>query len=160
VTTAEPELTIAWLTQALGIVRQISEMNGYNPPTLAALHWGEKAVQRIADLTVERDWLLAEASDDVRARYFAAKRDEASATHPTKTSRSGTAYSVTVCSDYPSQGSMTVGALRDFVRALDAAEIPDSATLTAEHNHSTSHFTALRVQHTVVVKSEPTGSTA
>ena len=50
----EPVLTVAWLVQALGIVRQVSEFNeGYNPSTLAALHWGEKAVQRIADLEAE-----------------------------------------------------------------------------------------------------------
>ena len=58
----EPVLTVAWLVQALGIVRQVSEFNeGYNPSTLAALHWGEKAVQRIADLEAEVAALRAAA---------------------------------------------------------------------------------------------------
>lgn len=50
----EPELTVAWLVQALGIVREVSTHNeSYNPHTLAALHWGERAVQRIAELEAE-----------------------------------------------------------------------------------------------------------
>lgn len=60
----EPELTIAWLVQALGIVRQVSAANeSYNPHTLAALHWGEKAVQRIAVLEADLDRLREHSLD-------------------------------------------------------------------------------------------------
>lgn len=54
-------------------------------------------------------------------------------------------------SEYPHQGSMTVWALRDFVRTLDAEGIPDDATLSAERNHSTLHFIGLNVRVTTEV---------
>lgn len=40
-------------------------------------------IAEVDQLRVERDWFLAEATDDARARYFAAKRDKAAATRPT-----------------------------------------------------------------------------
>jgi hypothetical protein len=69
-----------------------------------------------------------------------------------KVTRSDTAYSIHIRSEYPVQGSMTVWALRDFVRALDEAGIPDNAPLTAEHNHDTRHLSALWLRHTVTVE--------
>lgn len=49
------------------------------------------------------------------------------------------------------QRAMTVWALRDFLRAVDEAGIPDNATLSAERNHNTMAFTAVSVRHSVEV---------
>jgi alpha-D-ribose 1-methylphosphonate 5-triphosphate diphosphatase PhnM len=74
----ESELAIARLAETLDIVRMVSTTNdAYNPAALAALHWGEKAVQMLAQLTVERDWLLAEADDDTRRRFHGARKAQA-----------------------------------------------------------------------------------
>lgn len=68
-----------------------------------------------------------------------------------KITRSDTAYSIYLASQ-PLDGAMTVWALRDFVRALDAEGIPNDAKLEAHHNHDTKHFNGLSVRHTVVVE--------
>ncbi|MEV7267082.1 hypothetical protein AB0N38_26320 [Micromonospora aurantiaca] len=46
---------------------------------------------------------------------------------------------------------MTVWALRDFVRALDAEGIPDNAKLTCDHDHNTRHLTGLSVRVTTEI---------
>ena len=46
-------------------------------------------------------------------------------------------------------GGMTVWALRDLVRALDAEEIPDDARVTAHHAIETRHLIQLSVRVTV-----------
>ena len=74
-----------------------------------------------------------------------------------KTTRSRTAYDVTVSSSPPMSGAMTLWALRDFLAACDAAGIPDTAELTADHEHSTRHFTGVWVRHTFVVD-QPAGT--
>ncbi len=56
--------------------------------------------------------------------------------------------SIYIASEPPYQGSMTVWALRDFVRALDEHGIPDNATLTATHATDTQHFTGIYVRVT------------
>jgi hypothetical protein len=66
-----------------------------------------------------------------------------------KTSRSKTAYTVNV-SSAPADG-MTVWHVRDFVRALDAAEIPDGAKVLASSSPERG-LTGLRVHHDVTVK--------
>jgi hypothetical protein len=71
-----------------------------------------------------------------------------------KITKSETSYSIYVSSQ-PLNGTMTVWALRDFVRALDEAGIPDNAELVAQHNHDTRHFNGLSVRHTVVVEPAP-----
>ena len=63
---------------------------------------------------------------------------------------SATTYTVNVSSQPPMSGSMTVWALRDFVKALDEAGVPGDVTLVASHN-DTRHFTGLRVHYTVEV---------
>ena len=75
-----------------------------------------------------------------------------------KITKSQPAYSVTVQSTPPISGSMTVWNLRDFLRAIDAAEIPDTATLVAEHNYDTKHFTGLRVQYTFKIEAAEEGA--
>lgn len=67
-----------------------------------------------------------------------------------KVTRSAT-RSTYIRSEYPYQGSMTVWALRDFVRALDAEGIPDDATLSAEKHHNTLHFIGLNVRVTTEI---------
>lgn len=67
-----------------------------------------------------------------------------------KTTRSDTAYSIYVRSA-PGMGAMTVWALLDFARALQAAGIPDNATIT-DHHDDVRNLTALSVRHTVVVE--------
>lgn len=68
-----------------------------------------------------------------------------------KVTRSDTAYSIYIASQ-PLNGAMTVWALRDFVRALDAEGIPDNANVQDHHNHDTKHFNGLSVRHTVVTE--------
>jgi hypothetical protein len=43
---------------------------------------------------------------------------------------------------------MTVWALRDFVRALDAEGVGDETRVTCDHDHNTRHLTALWVRET------------
>jgi hypothetical protein len=74
-----------------------------------------------------------------------------------KVRKSDTAYSVTVSSQR-TNGTMTVWALRDFVRALDEAGIPDDAQLVDEHNSDTRAFSGIRVRHTVIVEPSPDGA--
>lgn len=59
--------------------------------------------------------------------------------------------SIYISSEPPTRGTMTVWALRDFLRAVDEAGIPDTATLSAERNHNTMAFTAVSVRHSVEV---------
>ncbi|MFD9950818.1 hypothetical protein ACFWYW_58670 [Nonomuraea sp. NPDC059023] len=54
--------------------------------------------------------------------------------------------SLRISSSPPYQGDMTVWALRDFVRALDAEGVSDETRVTCEHNHHTRHLVGLRVQ--------------
>lgn len=54
--------------------------------------------------------------------------------------------SLRIRSSPPYQGSMTVWALRDFVRTLDAEGVSDESTVTCEHNHDTRHLSALWVR--------------
>lgn len=58
--------------------------------------------------------------------------------------------SIYIRSDY-SQGSMTVWALRDFVKALDEHGVPDNTTLSAERDHNTLHFIAISVRVTTEI---------
>lgn len=69
-----------------------------------------------------------------------------------KVNRSETTYTVSVSSTPPFSGSITVWHLRDFLAAIDAAGIPDEATLVADHSHDTRHFVGLRVSHLFVVE--------
>jgi hypothetical protein len=64
--------------------------------------------------------------------------------------KSETAYTVNVVST-PANGPMTAWQLRDFVRALDKAGIPDNARILDTHNHQTATFMGLRVHHTFTV---------
>ncbi len=67
--------------------------------------------------------------------------------------------SIYIASKPPYQGSMTVWALRDFVRALDAESIPDSAKLDVHRDHNTLHFTGLSVRVTSNIDDHGTEST-
>ena len=75
-----------------------------------------------------------------------------------KTTRSDTAYDVYVAST-PGNGAMSVWQLRDFLRAIDAAGIPDDAKLSDHHNHATTGFVGLSVRHTFVVEPAPEQAT-
>lgn len=80
--------------------------------------------------------------------------DESTQLPPTvhaKITRSETSYSVHVASTHPYTGGMTIWALRDFLRAVDLAAIPDTAELIADRNDSTCAFIGLRVRHTFTV---------
>lgn len=68
-----------------------------------------------------------------------------------KATRSNAAYSINVSST-PSDGTMTLWHLRDFLRACDREGIPDTAQLSANHSHSTSAFAGVRVSHTFVME--------
>lgn len=68
-----------------------------------------------------------------------------------KITRSETSYSVHVASAVPWTGGMTVEELRDFLRAVDRAGIPDTAQLSPETNHQTRAFVGLWVRHTFTV---------
>lgn len=60
-------------------------------------------------------------------------------------------------------GGLKVWHLRDFVKALDEAGIPDNAKLTAHHNDSTRHFSGISVHHTEDIEGwadEPAPDTA
>ncbi|MEU8270151.1 hypothetical protein AB0B89_23705 [Sphaerisporangium sp. NPDC049002] len=46
------------------------------------------------------------------------------------------------------QGGMTVWALRDFVRALDAEGVSDKTRVTCDHDHNTRSLTGLWVKET------------
>ncbi len=46
------------------------------------------------------------------------------------------------------QGGMTVWALRDFVRALDAEGVSDETRVTCDHDHNSRHLAALWVRET------------
>ena len=59
-----------------------------------------------------------------------------------KRSRSSSLY---IRSQPPCQGGMTVWALRDFVRTLDAEGVSDETTVACHHNHETKHLIALSV---------------
>ncbi|TDC02079.1 hypothetical protein E1091_01595 [Micromonospora fluostatini] len=63
---------------------------------------------------------------------------------------------VRVISSSPVSGSMTVGELRDFVRALDSEGITDEATLVAERDHNTGHFIRLRTSVTTKIEEQET----
>lgn len=51
-----------------------------------------------------------------------------------------------IASQPPYQGGMTVWALRDFVRALDAEGVSDDTPVTCNHHHNTRHLTGLWVR--------------
>jgi len=59
--------------------------------------------------------------------------------------------SIYIRSNHPMHGSMTVGALRDFLKAIDEHGVPDTATLSAHKDHNTLHFTAVSVRHTTEI---------
>lgn len=67
-------------------------------------------------------------------------------------------YTISVSSYAPTAGDMTVWSLRDLARALDEQGIPDTATVTCEHNHSTQHLVRLRVRHTVTITPPQVGT--
>lgn len=52
---------------------------------------------------------------------------------------------ICVRSDSPSSGSITAGIVRDFVKAMDEAGIPDSAQVAAHREHTTLGTIALSV---------------
>lgn len=66
--------------------------------------------------------------------------------------RSATQYSITISSDPPATGGMSVWALRDLVRALDEAGIPNDAMVIDEHANDTGHLVRLRVRHVVTIE--------
>lgn len=66
--------------------------------------------------------------------------------------------SIYIRSEPPHQGSMTAWALRDFVKALDEHGVPDTATLTAERDHTTSHFVAVSVRVTTLIDEASTAN--
>ncbi|MGI5144809.1 hypothetical protein ACQEVC_45580 [Plantactinospora sp. CA-294935] len=65
--------------------------------------------------------------------------------------------SIYIRSVSPYQGGMSVWALRDFVRALDAEEIPDDAKVECHRDHNTLHLTNLSVR---VVTEDTAGTPA
>lgn len=62
-------------------------------------------------------------------------------------------YSIYLVSQGPDQGSMTVGALLDFVKALVEAGIPDDAQVTAHHGYA-GLLVRLSVRHTVTIDTD------
>ena len=52
---------------------------------------------------------------------------------------------ISVRSDSPYAGSITAGIVRDFVKAMDEACIPDEASVSVHRENSTLHTTALSV---------------
>jgi hypothetical protein len=56
--------------------------------------------------------------------------------------------SLRISSEPPPQGGMTVWALRDFVRTLDAEGVSDKTRVTCEHRHDTRHLSGLWIQET------------
>jgi hypothetical protein len=58
-------------------------------------------------------------------------------------------------SSLPSNGGMTVWALRDLVAALDEAGIPDRVRIMCEHSTETRHLVALSVRHTETLEGWP-----
>ncbi|KAB8186893.1 hypothetical protein FH608_046230 [Nonomuraea phyllanthi] len=70
-----------------------------------------------------------------------------------KRTRSASLY---IRSRPPYQGSMTVWALRDFVRALDAEGVSDKTTVDCHHSHDTRHVVSLSVREATTEEvSEP-----
>ena len=54
-------------------------------------------------------------------------------------------------------GGLTAWHVRDFVRSLDDAGVPDNARLTAHHSDSTRHFEGISVHHTEEIDGWPAG---
>lgn len=67
--------------------------------------------------------------------------------HYAKITKSSPSYSVVVQSTPPMSGHMTAWELRDFVKALDAAVIPDDARILHDLNQDTRALAYLRVHH-------------
>lgn len=67
------------------------------------------------------------------------------------TSASRTVY---IRSESPYQGSMSVWALRDFLKAVDELGVPDNAALTCHKAHDTQHFIGISVRVTTDINEE------
>lgn len=74
-----------------------------------------------------------------------------------KRTRSASLY---ICSRPPYQGSMTVWALRDFVRTLDAEGVSDKTTVDCRHNHQTCHLVSLSVREATTEEVSDPGDAA
>jgi hypothetical protein len=75
-----------------------------------------------------------------------------------KVTKTRQSYTVAVSSTPPSTRGMTVWHLRDFLRAIDAAGVPDTAEIDPEKS-SVGFLTYLRTRHTFVVDEPDTQET-